>query len=406
MSPPLAGLAALALLAGFAGEAPAPAAASPGPEGVAIDPPAAAGAFAPALAVAGDALLAAWLERGDGGGHRVVVARWRAGGWSAPVTVAAGERIWANWADTPEIAVGGDGSTLVAWLESSGAGRYDYDLWVARSRDGGASFARLGRLNDDGVAAEHGFVSFATTPAGARAFWLDGRATPAGGAMALYTAAIDAAGIGVRAPLDERVCDCCSTAAAAVGGATLVAYRDRSPGEIRDVRLARRAEDGAVATLPVGGEGWQIAGCPVNGPALAAAGEQLTLAWFTAAGEAPRVRFARSADGGRSVTAPVTLDAEAPVGRAAAAALGEGRSAVAWIARAGAGAELRLVLIDGAGAAGPRRAVAALSAGRASGRPRLAALGDRLAVAWTDGERPGETRLRVRLLPVAALPAP
>jgi len=403
VSPPRAGLVALVLLAGGAGHAAEPSAAVAPPRlegGAAIDPPAATGAFAPSLAAAGDELLAAWLEREGGGGHRVVVARWRAGGWSAPVAVATGERIWANWADTPEVAVGGDGSTLVTWLESSGAGRYDYDLWVARSRDGGATFARLGRLNDDGVAAEHGFVSFATTPAGARAFWLDGRATPAGGAMALYTAEIGEAGIGARAPLDERVCDCCSTAAAAVDGATVVAYRDRSPGEVRDVALARRAADGALATLPVGGEGWQIAGCPVNGPALAAEGERLTFAWFTAAGDAPRVRFARSADGGRSVAAPVTLDAEAPVGRAAVAALGEGRSAVAWIARAGAGAELRLVLVDRAGVAGPGRTVAAVAAGRASGRPRLAALGDRLAVAWTEGERPGETRLRVRLLPV------
>ena len=62
-------------------------------------------------------------------------------------------------------------------------------------------------------------------------------------------------------------------------------------------------------------DGWMIAGCPVNGPALDADGERVALAWFTAAGEAPRVQLAFSTDGGATFEEARTIDADAPAGR-------------------------------------------------------------------------------------------
>jgi len=373
-----------------------------------IDPPAALGAMAPALVASGEAWLLTWLEPAapPAAGHRLRFARWHDGAWSAPVDLPAGDDLFVNWADTPEIAVAGNGDLVVSWLARRAGGKYDYDVELARSTDGGASFARLGRLNDDGIAAEHGFVSFAPEGEGLRAFWLDGRATPAGGAMSLRTALVVGAKVGASEPVDERVCDCCSTAAAAGPAGSAVVYRDRSEGEVRDVRLARRRPAGETSSLAVGADGWRIEGCPVNGPALATAGADLWVAWFTAAEGRARVQWLRSGDGGESLGAPRPLDDAAPAGRVALVALGGGEAVAGWIAAREASGELRLARLTGSGAAGASRAVAAVALGRTSGRPRLARRGERLAVAWTEGERPGETRLRVALLPWASLPAP
>lgn len=299
----------------------------------------------------------------------------------------------------------GDGSLLAWYLVRSAGDPHSYDTRLARSTDGGARFAPLGPLNDDAVAAEHGFVSAVAEGSGARFFYLDGRATVGGGATQLRTARVEGDRIGATEPVDESVCDCCPTAAAPLpDGGALVAYRDREPGEIRDVRLLRRPATEPASARAVGGERWVMPGCPVNGPALAAAGERLAVAWFSAAGERPRLASAVSGDAGRSLSAPVELDRSGPVGRAALAALADG-FAVAWLARAGAGAELRLVRLDGTGRPGAPLRLASLPEGRASGTPRLARLGDRLIAAWTAPE-PTPGRIEVAGLPVSALPTP
>src|SRR5690606_40682603 len=62
-------------------------------------------------------------------------------------------------------------------------------------------------------------------------------------------------------------------------------YRDRTVDEIRDIHVAR-LEDGAWRTLPaVHADNWKIAGCPVNGPAIAATGNDAVVAWFSAAND-------------------------------------------------------------------------------------------------------------------------
>lgn len=394
---------ALAAASGsFGGDGPASALAGR----TSIDPPAGVGAMAPALVASGDDWLLSWLEPAPSPatGHRLRFARWHDGAWTAPVDLPVGADLFVNWADTPEIGVAGNGDLWVAWLARSAEGRYDYDVELARSTDGGATFERRGRLNDDGAAAEHGFVSFAAEGRGLRAFWLDGRATPDGGPMSLRTALLGGASVGPSEAVDERVCDCCSTAAAPVPGGTAVVYRDRSADEVRDVRLAVRAESGPGRSLAVGADAWRIEGCPVNGPALAAAGREVWVAWFTGAGGEARVLWARSPDGGASLGSARPLDAAAPAGRVALAAAGADGAVVGWIgAREGTG-ELRLARLAGDGAAGAPLALAQVALGRASGRPRIARAGERIAIAWTEGSAParpgcGWRRCRSRRCP-------
>src|SRR3546814_2913271 len=78
--------------------------------------------------------------------------------------------------------------------------------------------------------------------------------------------------------VDATVCDCCGTDVAVTARGPLLAYRDRIVDEIRDIHVAR-LEDGAWRTLPaVHADNWKIAGCPVNGPAIAAVGNDAIVA--------------------------------------------------------------------------------------------------------------------------------
>ena len=301
------------------------------------------------------------------------------------------------------MAASGDGSLVAHWLGKTGAETYAYSIFVARSVDGGASWTELGQLNEDDTLTEHGFVSYAPDGDALRAFWLDGRAMEEGGDMVLRTALIGEA-IGPSEVLDSRVCECCATDAASGGAGPLVAYRDRIGDEVRDVSVVRR--DGAGWTTPAvaAADGWRIAGCPVNGPAIDAAGEAAVVVWFTGAGDAPRVRLAFSADGGASFGPPVVIDAAAPLGRVDVALDGAGGAVVSWLALAGDAGSVRLRRVASTGDMGEPLEVATTGAARASGFPRLARLDDALYLAWVDTTPADGHRLRARALRLAELP--
>lgn len=372
-----------------------------------IDPPAAPGALAPNLRESREGVLATWLEPAGGGGHRLRFSRWANRAWSAPVTIAESMRIVANWADVPSAARGGDGALVAHWAEIAGGNEaHTYDAIVARSTDGGATWKRLGALNDDGTATEHGFVSLLGEAGGVRAFWLDGRATAAaGGAMTLRTATV-AEGVAPSALVDDRVCDCCGTAATATADGPLVAYRDRGGDETRDIAVARGGTAGWSQPSAVHRDGWQIHGCPVNGPALAARDGRVAIAWYTYAESTHRVRAAFSDDSGASFDGPIEVDgprgSRAPLGRVSVALADDGSAVVGFLASDREDAEVLLRRVGRDGTLGPELRVGAQLAGRDAGFPRLARSGDSLVVIWTE---PGPTsRLRAAEVPLAALP--
>jgi len=380
-----------------------------------VDPPAGVGAMAPGLVGDGEGALLSWLEP-VGAGHRLRVARFDGEGWGDARTVREGEGFFANWADTPSVVVEADGRWLAHWLERLGDGAYAYGVWVAWSEDAGGSWAEPVWLHDDVSATEHGFVSLVPGAGGTLAVWLDGRAMAGGGAMSLRAAAAGEAPTAGEV-LDARVCECCATAAVATPEGVVVAYRDRSEDEVRDISLVRGGARGWGEPYALAADGWRIPGCPVNGPALAADGRRVAAAWFTAAGGGPRVRAALSEDGGASFGPPVEVAAEGTVGRVGVALEPEGSAVVSWIGAFdgdggersdGAGEEstphgavwLRRVSSDGA--AGEPLPVAATSTARASGFPRLLVRGDEVWLAWVETGEPA--RLRFARLPRGAIP--
>lgn len=253
-----------------------------------LDPPAPAGALGLNLADSSHGLVATWVEPEA---HRVRFTRYAEGAWTPPTTIVQDEKLIGNWADFPRSAEGGDGAIYVNAMFQSGRAAYAYEVRLWRSVDEGVTFQALGLLHHDGTPTEHGFVSMAPTADGVRVFWLDGRGNATeGGTTSVYSAAVhgvanEAGGarIAPENPLDAKVCDCCQTDAARTADGLMVAYRDRADGEIRDISVVHITHGEAQAPQPAHEDNWEMAGCPVNGPALAAEGERRALAWFTGA---------------------------------------------------------------------------------------------------------------------------
>jgi hypothetical protein len=363
--------------------------------------PAAPGSLAPSLLASGDGrVLLSWVEpRGEGRHALRFAARAKGGAWGAPLTVASGNGWFVNWADFPHLGALPDGTLYAHWLEKRPGGTtYDYDVRVTRSRDAGRSWDEPFAPYRDGTAGEHGFVAFSALDAARMGvLFLDGRETKSeGGAMTLRFAAVSRdAAPEPDARVDERVCDCCQTALARTSRGLVAAYRDRSPSEVRDIAVVRLENGRWSAPVFPGAEGWQIHACPVNGPALAAAGDRVALAWFTMAGDAPRVKVAFSDDAGASWGPPQVVDDGQPIGRVdvvmpggSAGGRGDGSAVVSWLEQTEQGASLRLRRVGDGSAGSASLAVAGTSTARSSGFPRLAASAAELVVAWRDASEP------------------
>lgn len=383
------------------GTAPLP----PLPTPASVDVPAPPGGAQPHVAAAGDGFLVSWQAPLDSG-SAVQFARWDGSGWSAPATIRTGRDFFVNWADFPSVIELTDGRMFAHWLQRSGEGRYAYDVRIAESADGGRTWSEGAAPHEDGTQSEHGFVSLFPHEAGVGAVWLDGRNTVGagdgehGGAMTLRFRPLG----GPPEPdveLDARVCDCCQTGAAITSRGPLVAYRDRSNDEIRDIAVTRLDGDRWTAPRPLHADGWRIEGCPVNGPQLDARGSAVVAAWFTAAQDTPRVRVAFSADDGDSFGAPTRVDGGDPVGRVDVVLLDDDLALVTWLERVEGDGAVRARLVHRDGRLGEPATLGAVSAERPSGFPRMAVRGDRVLLAWTEATTP--SRLRAVSLDVGGM---
>src|SRR5262245_41776818 len=315
--------------------------------------------MAPNLAVAGGDVLLTWLEPVSSAAdrsHRLRFSRLAGDRWSPPVTIASGSRFFANWADFPGAIAAPDGSLVAHWLEQAGSGDYAYGVKIARSADGGATWSPSGSLHPEDAFAEHGFVSWIPDGRGVRAFWLDGREmkgmSEQEGAMTLRTAAVRGGKAEGDEKIDGRVCSCCQTDAALADAGPVIAYRDRSEKEVRDISVVRRTPAGWSRPVRVHADDWKIPGCPVNGPAIAAGGRRVAVAWFTAAPPNPRVQVAFSADGGATFGPALLVDGDKPFGRVDLALDANGDALVSWLAAGGKGADLRLRRVSAQGKLG------------------------------------------------------
>jgi hypothetical protein len=213
--------------------------------------------------------------------------------------------------------------------------------------------------------------------------------------MMLVTTTVERDGrLGPEVRLDERTCDCCQNSAAMTASGPIVAYRDRSPDEIRDIYVTRRVGGKWTTGSPVHADNWRIAACPVNGPAVAAAKQRVALAWFTAANDSAQVRLAFSDDAGAKFGAPIRVDDGNPAGRVDVELLPDGSALVTWIERTGGDtAAVRARRVGHDAKLGTATTIAQSSAARASGFPRMALTGSDVVFAWTVPGKPSAIRV-------------
>ena len=308
--------------------------------------------------------------------------------------MASGRDWFVNWADVPSVLRLDDGSLYGHWLQKSAASTYAYDVRLARSTDDGRTWSTSFTPHHDGTQTEHGFASLFQMPgAGLGAVWLDGRAMKGGehdghggsGAMSVRAATFDTRGTQTgETAVDLRVCECCPTAAAVTAEGPIVAYRDRSDGEIRDIYVSRLTGGTWSEPVPVHRDNWKIAACPVNGPALSANGRQVAIAWFTAQGDEGHVFAAFSSDAGRTFGAPVRIDDAGALGRVDVTLLDDGSAVATWIEFANGKADFKLRRVTSSGERSAAMGIAGLAASRASGYPRMVKAGKELIFAWTE----------------------
>lgn len=373
-----------------------------------IPTPTEAGSGQSNLAVGEDGrVYLSWIERLGKGRFALRFSVLESGGWSSPRTIAEGENWFINWADFPSLAALPDGSLAAHWLVKSGPATYAYDVYISRSFDGGKTWSKPFTPHRDGTQTEHGFVSmFPSVDGRLSAVWLDGREMKMnskengeGGAkehaddhghgqMTLRYATVRREGSAFKieneAKLDGRVCECCQTSAAVTSEGPIVAYRDRSEDEVRDIGVVRLRDGRWTEPKIVHADNWKINACPVNGPFIVADGRRVALAWFTLGDEdRPQVRVAFSKDAGASFSAPVNVDEGDPVGRVAAMLLEDGSAFVLWLERTKTGAELRARRVRADGSRDPSIIVAPSGAARSSGFPRMARTRGRIIFSWT-----------------------
>jgi hypothetical protein len=370
--------------------------------------PAGPGSAEPNLALGTDGrAYLSWLEPLDSG-HALKFSVYDGRAWSDAQTIRTGRDFFVNWADFPSI-IPLDGKRLAAhWLQRTGGATYAYGVRVSVSTDGGRSWSAPVTPHSDTSSNEHGFVSLWREGTNLNATWLDGRkytkeARSPRNEMTLMTGAIDGSGIpGPDALLDTRVCDCCQTSAAMAAAGPIVVYRDRSADEIRDIYVVRRVKGRWTAPAAVHNDGWRIAACPVNGPAVDANGNRVAVAWFTAAGDKPEVNLAFSQNGGEKFGNPIHFDDGNPAGRVDVALLSDDGALVTWIERTGGDtATVRMRRVDRKGKAARSITIATSSAARASGFPRMVIAGEQVLFAWTVPGKP--STVRVSRLAVASV---
>jgi hypothetical protein len=182
----------------------------------------------------------------------------------------------------------------------------------------------------------------------------------------------------------------------------LVAYRDRSEGEIRDISVSRYENGKWSAPAPVHNDNWKIAACPVNGPALSARGRDVAIAWFTAKGEQGQAYLAFSKDAGRTWSAPIRIDDAGTLGRVDVELLADGSALTTWIEFAEQRAQFRARHISRGGERSPAVTVAGIAGSRSSGYPRVALHNNEIVFAWTESEGGLTVKTAVARLPATS----
>lgn len=368
-------------------------------------------------------VVAVWSGALPSGSVDVFSAVSRDGGrsFAAPVRVNSDPgRVSVNGEQPPRLALVARKTAaqsppeiVVVWTAKGPQGTL---LMTSVSRDGGRTFAPAAPVPDTDAPGNRGWENIAADSAGrVHITWLDHRALAKDGAQTamshhdighsaktdgvamaqqskLYYGTLATAGSPVR-PITGGVCYCCKTAVTPIAaGGVALAWRHVYPGNFRDIAFTVSRDGGRTFATPVrvSEDGWQLEGCPDDGPAMAVDRDgTIHLAWPTlVAGNGKDattgIFYARSRDGLR-FSPRVAVPSEGTPHHPQLTSRSDGSIALAWdevingsrriaFATGTAGRDGRVAFT--------RRMLSGLETGM---YPALAVASDGLVVAWTSG---------------------
>lgn len=348
----------------------------------------------PFLYNAGDKLYMSWISTNADGSQSLTYSSYQNEQWSAVNTIASDSTWFVNWADFPSIIADKNGPIAAHWLNKKVGGPYAYDVNIASFNNNANDWSEGITPHNDGTPTEHGFVSM--IPWDDDSFltvWLDGRKTDDRSnkdyynidyAMTLRGAIINKTGkVERRFIIDESVCDCCQTSLIKSGDTAIVAYRNRTDNEMRDIYVSRFNGQKWSNPQAVYDDNWEIGACPVNGPKLATEDSLVAIAWHTAAQDTPTAKFAYSTDSGKTFGEPIKLNTNTSLGRVDTEII-DRRIYISWMEKSNAETQLKVSAFDMKNQLIKPQSVAAVNEDRKTGFPQMERLGQHLIFAWTN----------------------
>jgi hypothetical protein len=151
----------------------------------------------------------------------------------------------------------------------------------------------------------------------------------------------------------------------------IVVYRNRTEDEVRDIYYSRLVENQWTEPKPVFNDLWTIAGCPVNGPAIAANDNMVAVAWYTMSDNVPKVKLAFSSNNGGTFNTPILLSSDNTIGRVDLELLKDNSAIALWVDTIEEQAVIQIQRINETGEKSDIMSLAKTSNDRSSGFPRM-----------------------------------
>lgn len=326
-------------------------------------------------ASADGSIILSWVES-----ETLKYAIRKGGPWSEARTIAAKRHFFHHPAELPEVVTMPGGIFLAHWIETPKPDSEAEFIYVSSSRDG-ARWTTPVMGHHDKSDVQHGLASIVAGDKDASIFWLQALNGP-DKPTSLMRTIISTDGSEIKEEtLDPDVCECCPTAAVRTARGILVAYRDHTKDDIRDIAVTRLESGRWTSPKIVYPDKWQVDACPVNAASAAAKGDKVAIAWYTASGDKARVELSTSADSGATFSKAAVISAGSAYGFASVALDDAGGVYASWVEHNGDNAKVMARHVSADGVTGPVLQVATGSR-KDLGYPRIVRTGNETWIAW------------------------